>query len=78
VKLASINMSLGGGQYFSACDTEPLKQAIDNLRAAGVATAIAAGNNGFTNAVSYPGCISTAVTVGSSDKNDAISPRWSH
>ncbi len=73
VKLASINMSLGGGQYSSACDTDPLKPAIDNLRAAGVATAIAAGNDGFTNSVSSPGCISTAVTVGSSDKNDVIS-----
>jgi hypothetical protein len=73
VALASANMSLGGGQFFSACDSDARKPSIDNLRGAGVATAIASGNNGYVNAVSAPGCISTAVTVGSSDKSDVIS-----
>ncbi len=73
VSLASVNMSLGGGQFTSACDTDSRKPGIDNLRSAGVATAIAAGNSGYTNAVGAPGCISTAVTVGSSDKQDVIS-----
>jgi hypothetical protein len=73
VSHASANMSLGGGQFTSACDTDSRKASIDSLRSVGVATAIAAGNNGFTNAVSAPGCISTAVTVGSTDKQDVIS-----
>ena len=73
VSLASVNMSLGGGQFTSACDTDSRKPGIDNLRSVGVATAIAAGNSGYTNAVSAPGCISTAVTVGSTDKQDVIS-----
>jgi len=63
--IASVNMSLGGGKYTSACDTTSMKTAIDNLRSAGIATVIASGNEAYTNAVSYPGCISTAVTVGS-------------
>jgi subtilisin family serine protease len=65
--IASVNMSLGGGQYTSTCDaSQPaLKMAIDNLRAVGIATVIASGNNGFTNAISAPACISSAVSVGS-------------
>lgn len=71
--VASVNMSLGGGQYTAACDTDPRKATVDNLKAAGIATAIASGNNGYKNAVSAPGCISTAVTVGASgDNNDAV------
>ena len=73
VKTASINMSLGGGLFTSPCDSDATKTPIDSLKAAGVATAIAAGNNGSVNAVSSPGCISTAITVGSSDKSDQIS-----
>ncbi|HEV1999976.1 MAG TPA: S8 family serine peptidase, partial [Xanthobacteraceae bacterium] len=73
VKTASINMSLGGGLFTSPCDDDATKTPIDSLKAAGVATAIAAGNNGSVNAVSSPGCISTAITVGSSTKSDQIS-----
>lgn len=63
--IASVNMSLGGGQHTSSCDSEPHKPIIDNLRAAGTATVIASGNEGFTSAISSPACISTAVAVGS-------------
>jgi hypothetical protein len=73
VKLASANMSIGGGLVSGTCDGDARKTPIDNLKGAGVATAIAAGNNGSTSQISAPGCISTAVTVGSSDKNDIIS-----
>jgi subtilisin family serine protease len=73
VKLAAVNMSLGVGQNFSACDMKPEKASIDRLRSAGVATVISAGNDGYTDAISTPGCISTAIAVGSSDKNDTIS-----
>ena len=62
-RIASVNMSLGGGSYTTACDTVLLKQSVDALRTLGIATVIAAGNDGRTDAVSFPGCISTAVTV---------------
>ena len=71
--LAAINMSLGGGGFAGSCDSDPRKAAIDILRQLRVATVIAAGNNGFTNATSAPGCISSAVTVASSTKLDAVS-----
>ncbi len=71
--IASVNMSLGGALFTSPCDAEPYKPIIDNLRAIGVATVIASGNSGIPFAISTPGCISTAVSVGSTDKNDVVS-----
>ena len=63
---AVANMSLGGGQFTGAsCDGDPRKPIIDNLRAAGIATVIAAGNESFTDAIGSPACISSAVAVGS-------------
>jgi subtilisin family serine protease len=72
-KIASVNMSLGGGQFFAHCDNNPLKTAIDQLRAVGIATVIAAGNSGYTDSTGAPACISSAVSVGSTTKGDAIS-----
>jgi hypothetical protein len=73
VKVASANLSLGGGLFPGTCDGASQKPSIDNLRGAGVLTAIAAGNGGETSQISSPGCISTAVTVGSTTKSDVIS-----
>lgn len=67
------NLSLGGGGSTTHCDSNPAKPAIDTLHAAGIATVIASGNNGYVNAISSPGCISTAVTVGSTTKSDSVS-----
>jgi subtilisin len=65
--VASANMSLGGGQSTANCDSDSRKLIIDNLRSVGIATVIASGNNGFTNALSFPACISSAVSVGSTN-----------
>lgn len=70
--IASANMSLGGGSSTTACDTDLTKAAIDQLRAAGVATVIAAGNDGLRNGVSYPACVSTAVAVAASTKQNQL------
>ncbi len=72
--LASVNMSLGGGRSPTACDQEFVKPLIDQLRTAGAATVIASGNDGFDRAVSFPACISTAVTVGATDDDDRLAP----
>ncbi|MFK8068598.1 MAG: S8 family serine peptidase [Gammaproteobacteria bacterium] len=71
--IASVNMSLGGGAYSSACDGSIYKSTIDLLKAADIATVIASGNDGYSSQVSSPACISTAITVGSTTKSDAIS-----
>ncbi|MDP3521910.1 MAG: S8 family serine peptidase [Hydrogenophaga sp.] len=64
--IAAVNMSLGGGQYSSTCDSSntAIKAAIDNLRSVGIATVIASGNNGYLNAISAPACVSSAISVG--------------
>jgi subtilisin family serine protease len=69
--IASVNMSLGGGQYNAYCDTSPLKGAIDNLRAAGIATVIASGNNGWCGSMGAPACISSAISVGATDSTSS-------
>ena len=70
--VVAANMSLGGGQYSSACDSDARKAQIDTLLAQGVATVIAAGNSGFDASVSNPGCISSAVTVGATADDDTV------
>lgn len=67
--IAAVNMSLGGDRYYSqaTCDADnsSIKAIIDTLRSNGVATVIASGNEGYTNSMGAPGCISSAVSVGS-------------
>jgi hypothetical protein len=75
VHLAAVNMSLGAEKHFVDCNAAEslMKRRIDALRAIGVPTVAAAGNDGYTNAINAPACISTAIAVGSSDKADKIS-----
>ena len=72
---AAVNMSLGSDRFTSPCDSQHAsrKAAIDNLRSVGIATVAASGNEGFSNGISAPACISTAVSVGSTTKSDGIS-----
>ncbi|MDP4503059.1 S8 family peptidase [Nonomuraea turcica] len=73
--LASVNLSLGGGKYDTACDTgdgADFKAEVDKLLAKGVATVVASGNNGYDAAVSWPACVSNTVAVGATDKQDAV------
>ncbi len=67
-KIASVNMSLGGGRYYTqaSCDSGngAIKAAIDTLRSANIATVIASGNDGYTDSISAPACISSAISVG--------------
>jgi len=72
-EIASINMSLGGGSSASACNADARKPVIDSLREAGIATVISSGNSSYTNALGYPGCIGSAVSVGSTTKADEVS-----
>ncbi len=71
--IVAANLSLGGGRNTTACDTDARKPVIDRLRAAGVTTVVAAGNNGYTDAISAPACVSSAVAVGSTTDQDTIS-----
>ncbi len=67
--IASVNMSIGGGSYSSqaTCDANNAsrKAIIDTLRSVNIATVISSGNDGYTSSMGAPGCISSAVSVGS-------------
>lgn len=67
--IAAVNMSLGGGNFSSqsSCDSSNSSQkaAIDNLRSVNIATVISSGNNGYTSSMASPGCISSAISIGS-------------
>lgn len=73
--IAAVNMSLGGGSYAAACDSsDPFTTtAINNLHAAGIATVIASGNNGYTSSIASPACITNAVSVGATSKTSPVS-----
>jgi hypothetical protein len=74
--IAAVNMSLGGGKYTDQADCDDnnpsRKDAIDNLRAVGIATVISAGNDGYTDGISGPSCISSAISVGATTDNDYV------
>ncbi len=78
-RIAAVNMSLGGGRYFdqATCDAANTatgrKLAIDNLRSLGIAVVAASGNDGYRDSMAAPGCISTAVSVGSITDAGAVS-----
>ena len=67
------NMSLGSTTFGAVCDDQPYKPAIDNLRGIGVASVVASGNTFAGNGISSPACISSAVSVGATDKSDQVS-----
>ena len=74
--IAAANLSLGGGRVTRTCHHDIqhilIRYSINRLRAAGIATVIAAGNDGWDGATNSPACISSAITVGASDKRDRL------
>ena len=78
--VAAVNLSLGGGKYVTSCDDDPdevdMRNQIEQLLAEGVVTVAASGNDGYSNAVSTPACISSTISVGSTytqNSNDYVS-----
>ena len=71
-QIAAVNASIGGGAYTRSCDqvNRPLATAMANLRSAGIATVVSAGNDGWINAQAMPSCISSAVSVGAVSDSD--------
>ncbi len=72
--IASVNLSLGGGRYTKVCDNDNvfIKLAIDKLASVGIATIVASGNDGYTDALSSPACVSSAVSVGATSDSDVV------
>ncbi len=74
---AAVNLSLGGRPFESnaSCDAANVarKAAIDLLRSIAVPTIAASGNNGYTDLVVEPACISSAISVGATNWLDGVS-----
>lgn len=77
LKIAAVNLSIGGSSRDGYCDDDPRRAVIDMLRQKGVAVAVAASNGGQTGRISTPACISSAIGVGSVD-NGTIVTSWSN
>ena len=64
--IAAVNLSLGGGRFNAHCDGthQAPKDMIDLLKSVNIPTIVSSGNNGFTDSLAAPACISTAISVG--------------
>lgn len=80
LRVAAVNMSLGGGAFAAYCDDDnpAMTTAIKNLRTVGIATTIATGNDDLTGEIGSPACISHAIAVGSTNDNDTVSSFSNH
>jgi subtilase family protein/Big-like domain-containing protein/cadherin-like protein/FG-GAP repeat protein len=65
--IAAVNLSIGGGSYSSACDSQPETAIIGMLKSAGIAVVAASGNEFIKDAIVSPACISNAISVGSTN-----------
>ncbi|MBY0509452.1 MAG: S8 family serine peptidase, partial [Rhodospirillaceae bacterium] len=72
LKIAAVNLSLGGSARDGYCDEDPRKGVIDMLRQKGIAVAASAGNEGLTGKITAPACISTAMAVGATDDGTTV------
>lgn len=62
--IVALNMSLGGGSYTAECPGTSYEVAIAAALEAGVASAVATGNNAWSNKIASPACSPSAVKVG--------------
>ncbi len=72
LKIAAVNISVGGSNRDGFCDDDPRKSVIDMLRQKGIAVAISAGNSGATGQISAPACISSALAVGATNDGTGV------
>ncbi|MBT4491097.1 MAG: S8 family serine peptidase [Rhodospirillaceae bacterium] len=71
--IASVNLSLGGGRFRDACnESSPFSLLFELLTRSNVAPVVASGNNGFTDAMADPACVSDAISVGATTLRDNV------
>lgn len=74
--ITAMNMSIGGGDFLGYCDGENTSfvTVVDRLRARNISLVVSAGNDYYSNAMSWPGCLSNVVSVAATNRlGDAIS-----
>jgi len=67
-----ISMSLGGGSYTAACDSNSDAAASNAAVAAGIFVTAASGNSYSSTAIASPACASNITAVAATDNSDAI------
>jgi subtilisin family serine protease len=77
-----VNLSLGVREriFSDQCDEEiagnpgfaEVAQAINNLRGAGIAVVAASGNDGSNAGIGFPACLTSAIAVGNTTKDDEV------
>jgi len=70
--IAAVNMSLGGGQFTEPCDNDSRAAMVETLRSVNIAVIASAGNDGYSNALTRPACISQVVSVGATYITDTV------
>ncbi|WP_191277228.1 S8 family serine peptidase, partial [Neobacillus kokaensis] len=72
--ISAINLSLGGGSFYYACDYtySSIKSIVDNLKSVGIATIAASGNEYYKSSISAPACISSVISVGATNNSDSV------
>ena len=76
--IASINMSLGGGQYYGPVNpSDSWGAAIQRAVDAGIVVAAASGNSGYTNSMGLPAAYSNVVSVGAVYDSNFGGIKWS-
>lgn len=70
-KIVAVNMSLGvrGKGYLTICSGMGFDAAFSSLRSYGINPVVAAGNDGFNSAISWPACTPGATRVGAVHDN---------
>lgn len=71
-QIASVNISIAGGQNNTPCETESRRAIIDTLTSVGIAVVVASGNDGYIDALSTPACVPNAVSVGATTNIDTV------
>lgn len=72
LKIAAVNVSIGGNSTAKQCKRSPIKRTVSKLKAAGIATVAASGNDGSASKLSAPACVAGVVAVGATNDADAV------
>ncbi len=70
--IVSVNMSIAGAAYSEHCDFYGTWHIAELLRKASVAVVVATGNNGYSDKISFPSCLSNVVSVGATRKDNTL------
>lgn len=75
--LLVISMSLGKGEYSNSCDSEAISyiNSVNVANNANITLVAASGNDGFTDSIAIPSCLSNVISVGAV-YDDNIGSYW--